>query len=151
MKIVLSLIIVFVIFYFGYFAINIYFAIPICGQYVSKEITVGEKNITVELADNDCKRELGLSGRTSLGKKQGMLFVYQNDGSRGIWMKDMKFPIDILWINKDTEVVGIEWAITPETYPKIFGEAYEAAFVLELPVGFIKENYISLGSKISIK
>jgi hypothetical protein len=49
-----------------------------------------------------------------------MLFVFASSTRPGFWMKDMKFPIDIIWINADKEVVGIESNIATSTFPKLF-------------------------------
>jgi uncharacterized membrane protein (UPF0127 family) len=64
-------------------------------------------------------------------------------------MKDMNFPIDILWINDNFEVVGIEKNILPQTYPKTFGEKYLASYVLEVSAGYCDKNNIKLGNKIN--
>lgn len=122
-----------------------------CGKYDTATLSIASTTVEADLADNDCKRTLGLSGRASLSEGRGMIFKYEGEGSRGIWMKDMKFPIDILWIDEEMRVVGIEWAIAPSTYPKIFGENYKAEYVLELPVGFVIKNKVTLGSIISLK
>lgn len=122
-----------------------------CGAYKIAEISIVNTTIRADVADNECKRTLGLSGRDPMGKGEGMLFKYDSEGARGIWMKDMKFPIDILWMNKDMAIVGIGQNVVPETYPKIFGEEYPANYVLEVPAGFAVKNHIVLGGIISIE
>ncbi|HRY62842.1 MAG TPA: DUF192 domain-containing protein [Candidatus Paceibacterota bacterium] len=122
-----------------------------CGGYERKQIVIANTTISAEIADNECKRALGLSGRMSLDGDRGMLFKYEGEGSRGIWMKDMNFPIDILWLDKDLNIVGMEWSVSQNTYPKIFGEEYVAEYVLELPVGFIAEHGVATGGSILIK
>lgn len=122
---------------------------PHCGLYTQKEIRIGATSIGVQVADNDCKRVLGLSGQKFMDPNAGMLFVYGEEGSRGIWMKEMSFPIDIVWLNKDGVVVGIEQNLAPGTYPKIFGEEFSAKYVLELPAGKVAESKIILGDIIS--
>src|SRR3989338_662243 len=62
-------------------------------------------NLIVELAVTPAQRERGLSGRDRLEPRSGMLFVFEDDGVRGFWMKGMTFPIDIIWID-DERVVG---------------------------------------------
>ena len=63
-------------------------------------------------------------------------------------MKDMNFPLDILWINDNFEIVGIEKKILPQTYPKIFGEKYLSSYVLEVSAGYCDKNNIKIGDKI---
>jgi len=122
----------------------------ICGKYKQKEIQINSNNIIVDIADNDCKRELGLSNKTSIDDK-GMLFIFENSGNYSFWMKYMNFPIDILWINDDFNIIGIEKNIATSTYPETFGGEYFSKYILELPAGFSDKNNIKVGDKIIYK
>jgi len=64
-----------------------------------------------------------------------MLFVFENPGIHGIWMKDMKFPIDIIWLDKDMSVISKELNVSPDTYPQVFYPSREAYYVLEVKAG----------------
>ncbi len=70
-------------------------------------VCIGEKCFSVELADTPDKRTSGLMGRDGLGDGAGMLFVFDKEGNHSFWMKDMRFEIDIVWINSDREIVYI--------------------------------------------
>jgi len=118
--------------------------------YETKTVVVGEKTITVEIADNEKKRIKGLSYRKNLKEDYGMLFVSDNDGSFGIWMKDMNFPIDIIWVNKHFEIVYIEENVLPSTFPETFKSDIPARFVLEVKSGFVKNNNIKKGDLMTI-
>ena len=61
-------------------------------------------------------------------------------------MKDMNFPIDIIWIDESWRVIGVERDINPETFPKIFYPVRAIKYVLELPAGTAKEKGIDDGS-----
>ena len=76
-------------------------------------VVIGEQVIYVEVADNPEARARGLSFRNSIGPNDGMLFVFDSPGSHGFWMKDMIFPIDIIWISSD-KVVGFEENVDPQ-------------------------------------
>jgi uncharacterized membrane protein (UPF0127 family) len=119
-----------------------------CGDYEQKHIKVNEKVIKVDISDNDCKRVWGLSGRKELKNDTGMLFVFPKGGNHGFWMKDMNFPIDILWIDKDFNIVGIEENVATSTYPNILGEKYFSSYVLEVFSGYSSKNKIEVGNKI---
>ena len=41
---------------------------------------------------------LGLSNKSSIKENEGMLFVLNRSSRRGFWMKDMKFTIDVIWL-----------------------------------------------------
>jgi len=120
----------------------------VCGEYKKVEVEIGTNLLSVDIADNNCKRELGLSNRISIKSEGGMIFIFEKAGNYGFWMKDMNFPIDILWINDDFNVVGIEKDVSTSTYPKSFGEGYSAKYVLELSAGYSDKNNIKVGNKI---
>ena len=119
-----------------------------CGSYEQKNLEIGGKIVKVDISDNDCKRIQGLSGRKGMSEDTGMIFIFENSGSYGFWMKDMNFPIDILWIDKDFNITGIEKSVATSTYPEILGEKYLAKYVLELSSGFSEKNNIKVGNKI---
>lgn len=74
----------------------------------------------IERADNAQERAQGLSGRASLGQDSAMLFVFDQNDSRCFWMKDVRFGIDMIFIDQDFTVNKIEKNVLPETYPKYF-------------------------------
>lgn len=114
-------------------------------------LTVGQTQLVVELATTNAAREQGLSGRTSLSSGHGMFFVFETPGAWGIWMKDMNFPIDIIWADENGLIVTIEENATPQSYPKSFYPAHLAQYVLEVPAGFAKEHSIAIGQRIVVK
>lgn len=118
-----------------------------CGKYKKGKIKINENILLVDIADDECKKILGLSGKESL-IEDGMLFIFENIGNYGFWMKDMNFPIDILWINEYFEIIGIEKDLSPNTYPKFFGTEYLAKYVLEVPANYSDKNKIKVGDEI---
>ncbi|MFH1455213.1 MAG: DUF192 domain-containing protein [bacterium] len=119
----------------------------VCGKYKKGEIIIGSKTLLVDIADDNCKKDLGLSGKTSLNQ-EGMIFIFEKVGNYGFWMKDMNFSIDILWINDVFEVIGIEKSLSSDTYPKSFGGKYLAKYILEVSAGYSDKNNIKIGDKI---
>lgn len=120
-----------------------------------KELTFPQGTIEAEVADTPASREQGLSGRTELKEGRGMLFVFDYSGTYAFWMKDMKFAIDMVWINQDKVVVHIERNATPESYfdfnpPKTFVNIPEAKYVLEIPAGASDKYGIYLGTKVGM-
>lgn len=79
-----------------------------------------------------------------------MLFVFDEPGHYAFWMKDMRFPIDIIWAGPDGRVVHIEENLSPETYPNSFSSALPAQYVLEVPAGFAQAHAVQLGSTLVI-
>ena len=121
-----------------------------CGTYQTQQILFGEKIVDAEISDNDCKRIMGLSGRKELKNDTAMLFVFEDEASQDIWMKDMNFSIDIVWVNSNQEIVLIKKNVSPETYPEVFGENVFSKFVIELPSGFADVNNLKVGDNVSI-
>ena len=111
---------------------------------------IDNQKISLIIADSSETRIRGLSGMRKLAKDTAMLFVFDKPDKYGIWMKDMKFPIDIIWISKDFSVIGIEKNIKPETYPEIFGRDFVSKYVLEVKAGFSDENEIKIGKLVKI-
>ena len=94
-------------------------------------------------------RELGLSGRESLGSDSAMLFEFKNAARQCIWMKDMKFSIDIVWIDKDGKVIRLAHNVSPASYPEQFC-ADNTTYVLETVANATKARNIVVGSVIRL-
>ncbi len=115
----------------------------------TREMRIGEQAlINVEIADTPEKRRRGLSGREYLAPNTGMLFTFQKEDKHTFWMKEMHFPLDVLWIREGI-VVAIEQNISPpktlyET-PQTFASPKPVDMVLEVHAGFIKRYDIMLG------
>ncbi len=112
------------------------------------KMKIGEKTLTVEIADSAQEHEEGLSGRNSLNKDHGMLFVMTKDSKPTFLMRGMKFPLDIIWIN-DGKIIGFSENLEPpkgstgdENLP-LYGAPAPVDFVLEVNGGFVKENKIT--------
>ncbi len=114
-----------------------------------KVISVAGSVVSVTIADTAQKREVGLSGRTGLGSNEGMLFSFPTPGMYAFWMKDMLFPVDIIWIAKDGKIGTIFEHVSPATYPEVFNPFRPAQFVLEVKEGFVHEHEIMLGDTVT--
>lgn len=108
---------------------------------------IGETSITLDIADTDEKRLKGLGGRESIPRDHAMLFVFDKSEEHGIWMKDMMFALDIVWLNEYSEVIYIERKVSPETFPKVFSAGRPSKYVLEFRAGFVERNSIKVGDK----
>ena len=116
-----------------------------------KTITLGSAQVAVEVASTEVEREQGLSGHMSLKGGEGMLFVFEHPSNWGIWMKDMHFPIDIMWVASDGTILSIAHNVAPSTYPEIFyPQTPTAMYVIELPSGFTEKEHIKEGLQVNI-
>ncbi len=101
---------------------------------------------SVEIVQTPETRIQGLSFRESLGGDEGMLFVFEESGNYSFWMKDMKFPLDIIWINENFEVVYIEQGVPVcEGFCEIYSSPYDSKYVLEVQSGIVKKKNIFIG------
>lgn len=114
-------------------------------------VTIDNAVITVEVAKTEAERQKGLSGRPTLAEGRGMIFFFEHPGRHGFWMPDMRFPIDIVWINSDWSIVDMAEWVLPESYPSIFVPDTDAQYVLEVPAGSIKGYSWKMGDKVEFK
>jgi len=114
----------------------------------SKYIKIAGQNIKVDLALTSSEQSQGLGGRSSLGQGQGMLFVFDKIGQYPFWMKDMNFPIDMIWIGEDMKVVYIKKNALPQLYPETYGGEAVAKYILEVSAGFSDKNNLQAGDRV---
>jgi len=113
-------------------------------------IEINGNVLKVEIADNPEEHRKGLSGRSKLDKDGGMFFIFDSPIIPQFWMKDMQFPIDIIWINENFQILDIAKNISPNSFPKTFSPPQLVLYVLEVNAGWSEKNNISVGSKIII-
>lgn len=120
-----------------------------------KVVMIANKDVYVEVADDDLSRQKGLSGKTGLGDNEGMLFVFPSQDIRPrFWMKDMFIPIDIVWIN-DGKIVQIDRDVQPEPGVEDNDLAFYMPsdpidYVLEVNAGFCEKNLIEVGDLVDL-
>jgi uncharacterized membrane protein (UPF0127 family) len=114
-------------------------------------VDFGATRVVIEEAKTSEQQAQGLSGRTSLAKDHGMLFVYNSDVKPKFWMKDMKFPLDFIWLSSDGTVEQINQNVQPSTYPKTYSPTKPIRYVLEVNAGFVGQHHITQSSHANIK
>jgi hypothetical protein len=112
--------------------------------------SLGTATIVVNLAVTNFEKEKGLGGSFFLSDNNGMLFVYEREGYPAIWMKNMIFPIDIIWLNSDFRIVDVEKNVSPLTYPTAFSPDLPAQYVLEVNAGFFDLHNIQIGDTLKL-
>lgn len=103
----------------------------------------------VSVAKTPETREKGLSGKRSLAVNEGLLFIFPEEGRHSFWMKDMNFPIDIVWIDSSGIITEISENISPNTYPQTFLPMNDVQFVLELVAGAAEKFGIKEGTTVT--
>lgn len=110
-------------------------------------LRIGDISMQVAIADSPQERERGLSGRNSL-QLHGMLFVFDSSDYYDVWMKNMRFPIDVIWISEDLRVVGITEGLRPESYPRIFEPPQPVRYFVETNIHFAESFGIDIGDTV---
>ncbi len=110
-------------------------------------VVIGDLIISAEIAETSDEQRLGLSGRESLESDSGMLFVFKDEGDYGFWMKDMKIPLDIIWVDSERKIVHIERDVSPDTYPQVIKSPTPAQYVLEINAGLSDSNSLNIGDQ----
>lgn len=115
-----------------------------------KTVQIGSESYRLNIVSekNDLKK--GLGGIESMPEKSGMLFVFEQKAKRCMWMKDMVFSIDILWIDSQAKVVDIQTDISPATYPESFCGAKPTRYVIELNAGQVQSSGVKVGDTIKV-
>ncbi len=116
---------------------------------IENKICLKDKCFNVEIADSNEERSEGLMFRDSLDLDKGMLFIFDEEGKYDFWMKNMKIPLDIIWINEDKEAVYVHKNTPPCPENVCFSVVpdKEAKYVLEINPGVID---INIGDKLEI-
>ena len=113
----------------------------------SQDVKIGQSYFNLERVSSREDLIKGLSGRQELPTNSGMLFDFGSEGKRCIWMKDMNFSLDILWLSKDKEVVKLKENLSPESYPESFCSD-STKYVIELNSGVVPEINSLLGKNL---
>ena len=111
-------------------------------------IDIGGVRLKVQIADTPALRERGLSDRSTLAPFDGMLFIFNEPST--LWMKDMLFPLDIIWISPRGQVADITENAQPDSYPRHFQSRTPAEFAVEVPSGFGRQHHIGIGDRVSL-
>ena len=110
---------------------------------------IGGQQFSLEVANTDSAREKGLSERDGLAKNTGMLFVFDTPGDWRMWMVQMRFPIDIAWLDENKKIVHIKYNATPAEYPEVYKADVPTKYVIEVPSGTFTSLNVQEGDSIS--
>ena len=117
-------------------------------------VTVGGVNLITSLSTTPDAQSKGLAIRDSLNENEGMLFIFETPQKYSFWMKDMKFPIDIIWINQDGKIVHIEKNLPPCVFllpcPS-YTPKDDSLYVLEVVSNFTNKFNINVGDPSTLK
>lgn len=108
--------------------------IPLFQKPKESYVKINGNIIKVEIADSVDEQTRGLMFRNSLAEKTGMLFIFNNPSILTFWMKNMNFPLDLIYIDKNMQIVTIIKNALPckEDPCTIYRPNSQALYVLEI-------------------
>ena len=109
--------------------------------------------VRVRVADTQSKRYTGLSDTDSLGENEGMLFVHDAEGEYAYVMREMAFPLDIVFVDADGTITRIHHAELPAegtSASDLTRYPGRGRYVLEVPYGYTDDHGIEAGDRLRI-
>lgn len=106
--------------------------------------------VSAEIAKTPAAMMSGLMYRDLLPENQGMLFVFPIESRQSFWMKNVKFPLDIIFISKNKKIVDIKKDFKPcvtELCESYLSEK-PTKYVLEVNAGFVEKWNINVGDEV---
>ena len=127
-----------------------------CGKIFSKNsenifIDNGKNwiGLNVEIADDNEERSNGLMFRENLKENEGMIFIFDDEDAVSFWMKNTLIPLDMIFVNKNLEIVDIKTAVPCKKDPcTLYSPSEPAIYVVEVNAGFAEKNSINVGDKL---
>ena len=106
--------------------------------------------LQVEVMVKDEDRAMGLMFRPSLPLDRGMIFLFETADFHGIWMKNCKFPIDIVWLDEEKRIVHVAESVPPckaDPCP-VYTPLRKAVWVIELNAGQARREGAVVGTAV---
>lgn len=117
----------------------------------TKPMEIAEQTVVASVAQTWAERIQGLSDTPYLPDHVVKLFIFDNSSYHSIWMKDMNYSIDIIWVDEDKTIVHIEENVSPDTYPdESFTTDVPAKYVIETVAGFVGDNDVEIGDIVTL-
>ena len=123
-------------------------------QHATKQVTIAKHTFTAEVVTKTKEQQIGLTKYASLSAEKAMLFTFPKADTHPFWMRNMKFPIDILFL-KENAVVGVVANAQPakatDNHIPTYGNNLTSDAVLEISAGLVKKYGIKEGDKVTVK
>ena len=123
-------------------------------EYLRAKVSIEGYELSAEIPVTGELMSKGLSVKNQLRENESMLFVFEEPLRHTFWMKDMKFPIDIIWLDSNGKIVHIEENLMPCPLVLIcpsYAPNTDSQYVLETIAGFAQRHNISLGTTIKFE
>jgi uncharacterized membrane protein (UPF0127 family) len=109
--------------------------------------------IQVETVTSPAAIKQGLSGRPSMPSGTGLFFIFPELAIRSMWMPNMRFPLDIVWLDEHLSVVSITYAAKPcptlDNCPQ-YSSNYKALYAIEMNAGDAAAKGFRVGLSLAV-
>lgn len=110
-------------------------------------LRIGDGIFTAHVAATDDARQKGLGGTEPLAENEAMILAFERDARWSIWMKDVDYPLDVVWLDARQKVVHIVKNMPPSSYPESsFVPEKPARYVVEFAAGTVEKKAIRIGT-----
>jgi uncharacterized membrane protein (UPF0127 family) len=113
------------------------------------DMQIGSRQYTLEIANTDKTRQRGLMERDSMPEAHGMIFVFEEERELNFWMKNTRFPLEILYLDAGGQVVSID-EMKPYDTKTEHRSARPAKYAIELNVGQVEKSGVKVGDVLRI-
>jgi len=123
-------------------------------NYLKGYIIIDNFKVFVDIALTDKQKQDGLSVKNFMNETEGMLFFLGEPTKASFWMKNMHFPIDIIWVDANFSIVHIEEELKPCTmafYCPSYTPKKESLYVLETIAGFANNHHLKIGDRLDFQ
>tara|TARA_B100000315_G_scaffold30922_1_gene26178 strand:- start:295 stop:720 length:426 start_codon:yes stop_codon:yes gene_type:complete len=136
---------------FAFLILGLVAIITACNITEGPSVKIKGRTFSVEVANTEDQRRLGLMHRETLPDNGGMLFVYPSDRQLSVWMKNVMIPLDVLFLNTDGIVIDKATLEPCKNSPcEAFNSTSPGQYFLEINKGKIEELNINVGDKVEI-
>lgn len=116
-----------------------------------KQLIIGDTTMNVKLAVTQDEQVQGLRFTESLAPNEGMLYLMNLPDRYPFWSKDMKYPLDIIFVSQDKVVVDIAENIQPcsdSSNCLMYEPERNAQYIIEANAGYVKQHFIELNEPV---
>ena len=110
------------------------------------QLSAGFHRIEAEVAANDRNRQVGLMNRKAMPSQHGMLFVFAENNTHCMWMRNTLLPLSVAFLNEEGKIINIE-DMQPQTEDNHCAKV-PARYALEMNLGWFAQRGINPGMKL---
>ena len=113
----------------------------------SENISINGAKLSVEIAESDIERAVGLMNRDYLQENSGMLFIWSDISRKCMWMKDTKIPLSVAYLDQNFLIREIK-RLEPLSTSSVCSNSESIKYALEVNQGWFKKNRSKVFHKI---